>query len=349
MLFLGNPFGRGFRATRSLMKAAMLVAANAVEIHDTDVPSLAAGEVQIKPIRAGICGSDLSLYTGHRNPPRFPFTLGHEVVARVTAVAPGVTKLKVGDRVVVEPNYTCGTCRFCTSGRGNICPNKRSTGVTVPGVFADYASIPAEFAWPVPDSVSDIDAATIEPLAVSVHAVKQSGCKAGDTIAIVGCGVIGLLLVHVAVAKGVRVIAHDRVPIKREMAARLGALVPETDDLAKLWLDEGVSRVFECAGTVGSTEAAIGSAPRGSKVLILGLATSPASFVPLRLVREGVTIEPSLIYDHPDDFVTTIQMVANRVLVPSRIVTDTLPFASTNEALQLANTGQSGKVHLAFE
>ena len=330
------------------MKAGMLIGANQIEVRDVDAPALLDQEVMIQPVRAGVCGSDVSLYLGHRQPPYLPFIIGHEVVARVVAVAPGVTKVAAGERVVVEPNYTCGTCRFCRSGRGNICPNKKSTGVSVPGVFADYASVPAEFVWPVPDAISDADAATIEPLAVSLHAVLQSDARAGDTVAVLGCGVVGLLLIHVAVAKGVRVLAHDRFPEKLEMASRLGAKAVDSDDLAGLWKQEDVSTVFECAGVTATAEASIGSAPRGSKVLLLGLSTAPASFVPLRLVREGVRIEPSLIYDHPTDFELAIRLVAEGRLRPSSIVTDTFPFANIGQALDLASTGQSGKVHLQF-
>jgi L-iditol 2-dehydrogenase len=330
------------------MKAAVLLGPSHVEVRDVDAPTLSESEVMIQPLRAGVCGSDVSLYVGHRQPPYVPFILGHEVVARVVAVAPGVTKVAVGQRVIVEPNYTCGVCRFCRAGRGNICPNKRSTGVSVPGIFADYAAIPAEFTWPVPDTISDADAATIEPLAVSLHALLQSGARAGDTVAVVGCGVVGLLLIHVAVAKGVRVLAHDLFPEKLEMAVRLGATVSAAEDVAALWKEENVSTVFECAGVASTTELSIGSAPRGSTVMLLGLSTAPASFVPLRLVREGIRIEPSLIYDHPGDFTMAISLVAERTLAPASIVTDTMPFGSIGPALEIARTGKAGKVHVTF-
>jgi threonine dehydrogenase-like Zn-dependent dehydrogenase len=299
-------------------------------------------------VRAGVCGSDVSLYLGHRQPPRFPFIIGHELVGRVAAVAPGVTKVAVGQRVVVEPNYTCGECRFCRSGRGNICPNKKSMGVSVPGCFAEYATAPAEFTWPVPDAIPDADAASIEPLAVSLHALLQSGARAGDTVAVVGCGVVGLLLAHVAASREVRVLALDQFPEKLEMAARLGAAVTLKDDVAGQWKRENVSVVFECAGAAATTELSIAQAPRGSTVMLLGLSTAPASFVPLRLVREGVRIEPSLIYDHPADFTEAIRLVGDKTLSPATIVTETFPFASISHALDVASTGKAGKVHLAF-
>jgi L-iditol 2-dehydrogenase len=330
------------------MKAAALLGPNQIEIRDADIPTLAEHDVLIQPIRAGICGSDVSLYVGHRQPPYFPFTIGHEFVGRVSAVGAGVTRLSVGQRVIVEPNYVCGACRFCLSGRGNICPNKKSMGVNVIGCFGEATVAPEEFTWPVPDGVPDAEAASIEPLAVSLHALLQSGARSGDTVAVVGCGVVGLLLIHVAAAQGIRTIAHDRFPGKLEMAARLGATAAGSDDAAAVWLREDVSTVFECAGVTATTELSIAAAPRGSKVLLLGLSAVPASFVPLRLVREGVRIEPSLIYDHPADFESAIRLVAEGTLSPATIVTDTFPFASIGRALDVASTGRSGKVHVQF-
>jgi threonine dehydrogenase-like Zn-dependent dehydrogenase len=326
------------------MKAALLLTPRKIEIREIAQPEPAEGEVLIQPIRVGICGSDVSFYLGHRPAP-YPFVLGHELVGRVAAVAKGVTKLAAGQRVIVEPNYPCGNCAFCRSGRGTICPNKRSMGVNVPGCLADYVAAPAEFVWALPDSISDLDAATIEPLTVSLHAVLKSGAAIGDTVAVVGCGVVGLLLIHVAVRQGIRVLAHDKIESKLEWAQRLGAIPSRAEDVVKLWHSENVTTVFECAGVTPTVELALGSAPRGALVMLLGLSSSPAAFVPLRLVREGIRIEPSLIYDHPADFARAIALVAGGTLHPSCVVTDSLPFDSVGRALEMASSGQAGKIH----
>ena len=326
------------------MKAAFLIEPGKVEFREISRPEPAPGEVLIQPIRVGICGSDVSFFSGHRAT-SYPHLLGHELVGRVVAAANGVTKFAIGARVIVEPNYTCGSCHFCLSGRGCICPNKKSMGVTAPGCFADYVAAPAEYVWQLPDNISDLDAATIEPLAVSVHALVKSGARAGDTVAVVGCGGIGLLLIHAAVAEGVRVLAHGRSSNKLDRARQLGAVaVPNDADVTELWREQGVSSVFETAGSTATVELAIGAAPRGSTVLLLGLSSSPASFVPLRLVRESVRIEPSLIYDHPSDFARTIELVANGALHPSCIVTSTFPFEEIGRALEVANGGPVSKV-----
>lgn len=330
------------------MKAAFLLAPRQVEVRQTDSPRAGAGEVLIEPLRAGVCGSDVSFYQGHRSPPAYPLLLGHEMVGRVCAVGNGVTRLAVGQRVVVEPNYPCGNCAFCRAGRGNICPNKRSLGVTIAGCFAEQFVAPAEFVWPVPDIIGDADAATIEPLAVSLHALWQSGAQLGDTVAVLGCGATGLLLIQAAVAQGVRVLAHDKFEDKRAMARQLGALVPDGGDVAKVWQAENVTTVFECAGVTSTVDLALQAVPRGGQVVLMGLASEQASFIPLRLVREEIRISGSIIYDHPKDFERSIALTAAGVLQPARIVTDTLAFDEIIGALDRASTGQSGKIHVVF-
>ena len=330
----------------NLIKTAFLEDVRKVSIHETAAPQPAEDEVLIRPILTAICGSDVSFFEGHRKPPAYPMCLGHEVVGTIAALGENVSKLTVGQRVIVEPNYPCGKCKFCLNGKGNICPNKKSLGVSIPGCFSELFVAPAEFCFPIPDSISDADAVTIEPLTVSLHALWQSGVQAGDTISVLGCGSTGLLLIQAARSQGVNVLAHDKVRRKLEMAQRLGAEISDEQDLAKLWQEKNVRTVFECAGSSATVEIALNSAPRGSEVILIGLSASPASFQPLRFVREGLHLSGSLIYDHPSDFKKAISLVEGKVLSPSAIVSDTFPFESIQEAMQTAATGEAGKVLL---
>ncbi len=327
------------------MKAALLLGPGRIEIADAAEPILSEDDVVIQPQFAGICGTDLSFYSGHRQVP-YPFVLGHEVVGRVLSPCQAGTKLKPGQRVIVEPNYPCGACAWCRAGRGAICPQKRSMGVNVPGCFSERAVAPADFVWPLPDSISDRDAATIEPLAVSLHGLLASGVRAGETVAVLGCGVVGLLLIHAALAEGVRVVAHDSVAEKLEMARRMGAIPSGSEDTGQVWQKENVTAVFECAGVSATLELALSAAPRGAQVILLGLASTPVSFVPMRLVREGINIRTSMIYDHPADFANAIDRVAKGTLHPARVVTHTFPLESIREAFETAGTGVAGKVHI---
>jgi L-iditol 2-dehydrogenase len=328
------------------MKAALLLSPENIKISEIADPQLGPDQVMIRPSCVGLCGTDISIYQGHRSV-YYPFVLGHEIIGSIAAVGSAVTKFCAGQRVLVEPNYPCGSCRLCRAGRGAICAQKGSMGVNLPGCLSEYAVAPAEFVWRLPDSIVDEDAATIEPLAVSMHALIQSGARSGDTVAVLGCGVVGMLLIHAAAAGGVRVIAHDRFADKLRMAEALGAMpVTELDDPAGLWERETVTTVFECAGASATVELALKAAPRGAQVILLGLASSPASFLPMRLVREGINIETSMIYDHPADFAHTINEVAGGALRPACVVTHTFPFESIQTAIRLASTGEAGKIHI---
>ncbi len=327
------------------MRAALLMSPSKIEIQKIAEPTVRIDEVLIQPIRVGICGTDISFYLGHRSPGSYPFVLGHELVGRIAATGEHVDNFKIGQRVIVEPNYPCGECALCWSGRGNICAKKESMGVTVPGCFADFVTAPAKFVWSLPESISDLDAASIEPLTVSLHALFQSRATIGDTVAVVGCGVIGLLLIHAAVRQGINVLAHDKIESKLQMATSLGAIACQSNELKGLWQKENVSTVFECAGASATVELALSSAPRGAQLILLGLSSSSASFVPLRLVREGVRVEGSIIYDHPSDFSRAIALVEKGALKPSCIVNDTFQFDSLANAFEFASTGHAAKVH----
>lgn len=326
------------------MKAALLQSPENIVIGDISIPPLAKDEVRIQPAYAGICGTDISVYKGHRDV-TFPFIPGHEFLGQVVAVGEQAGKIRVGQRVIVEPNYPCGTCALCRKGRGAVCAHKGAMGVNMPGCFSEYANAPAEFVWPVPDAVSDQDAVTIEPLTVSLHGFLQSGVQKGDTVVVLGCGVVGLLLIHVAASMGVRVIAGDRYPDKLAMACTFGAeIMPEGEDAATYWDQQDVITVFECAGVPETVELALQAAPRGSNVMLLGLSSRPASFVPVRVVREGINIHTSMIYDHPADFARAIELVTSGVLQPSRVVTHTYAFEDIGKALEFAATGKAGKI-----
>ena len=144
-----------------------------------------------------------------------------------------------------------------------------------------------------------------------------------------------------------RVIAHDRFAEKLEMARKLGAMVIlEGEDAAQVWQKEDVTTVFECAGATPTVELALETAPRGAQVILLGLSSSPARFIPMRIVREGINIRTSMIYDHPADFAHAIDLVAKGKLHPACVVTHTYSFESIEQALKHAGTGEAGKIHI---
>ncbi|MEZ0540096.1 zinc-dependent alcohol dehydrogenase [Fibrella arboris] len=333
------------------MKAAFLQTPNQIQFHNVSVPEPGPGEVRIKLKTVGICGSDVHLFLGHRLLPK-PTIIGHEGLGHIDQLGAGVTGRSVGERVVIEPNIPCRQCRYCWSGRGTICVNKRVIGVNEAGCFAEYIVLPADFCWHVPDTITDADAVTIEPMAVAVHALLASSAKPGDTIAVIGLGAIGLLLTHLGLALGYRVVVTELSATKRRLAESMGAVAfvsAGTPDephkaLAEAWLANEVCAVFECAGVAATASLAMAAAPRGSEVVLVGLSGDAAAFTPLKIAREGIHLVPSIVYDHPADFRRTIQLISSGVVRPGFIISSQVTLNDLQQALETAALGEATKI-----
>lgn len=327
------------------MKAAFLDAPRQLTIRTVPIPEPRAGEVRVRLSRVGICGSDVHLFLGHR-PLAQPTIIGHEGYGYIDALGDGVTTRRAGERVVIEPNIPCMHCRFCRQGRGNICLNKRVVGLTEAGCFAEYICLPEAFCWPVPDAVSTADAVCVEPTAVSLHALSLSSARPGDAIAIVGLGAIGLLLSHVALRLGYRVLVSELNAVKRQQAVREGAIAVAGDApaLNAIWEAHEVVAVFECAGSAGTASLVTAAAPRGAEIILVGLSEQPAQFTPLRMAREGISLIPSIIYRHPTDFRRTLDLIARQTITPSAIISGTYPLDRLQSAFEQAITGHESKL-----
>jgi 2-desacetyl-2-hydroxyethyl bacteriochlorophyllide A dehydrogenase len=331
-------------APQKLMQAAMLTAPRQIDITTVPVPIPRHGEVRIKMKSVGICGSDVHLFSGHRPDLIYPKIIGHEGYGHVDMLGEGVSHLAIGDRVVIEPNYPCMTCEFCRQGRGNICPNKRIIGVLEQGCFAEYAIVPEPFAWRVPQTISDDDAVVIEPTAVALHAVLTSRACPGDTIAVVGLGSIGMLVADIAIQLGYRVIATDPMPEKTYTAETRGAII----SVPEQWEAQEVVAIIECSGSADALSTAFQNAPRGSEIIVVGLAEKSSALSEFQVARRGLSLVPSMIYDHPQDFKRTIQLIASGKISPSKIISRRLSFDNIDEALEVASQGFDTKVVMDF-
>jgi L-iditol 2-dehydrogenase len=332
------------------MKGAFLIQPKKIEIRELPVPEPKWGEIRIRLQKAGICGSDVHLFLGHRLLQQ-PVIIGHEGLGIVDKTGGGIT-LQAGDRVVIEPNIPCRHCIWCMSGRGNICINKRVLGVTENGCFAEYITVPHEFCRPVPATMSDDDAVTIEPAAVAYHALFSASSKPGDSIAVVGLGAIGLLITQLALRLGYKVLATDINEHKLKVAAAMGALSvvsnsnPETAilQLSTACIENNVTALFECGGSEITASIITAIAPRGSEIILAGLSEKMATFQPLKIVREDIRIIPSIIYDHPLDFKRTIQLIQSKIFEPGKIISGEYKLGQLQSALEEAAGGAASKL-----
>ncbi len=326
------------------MKAGVLVSPGNIQIKELPLPEPSEGELRVRLTQTGICGSDVHLFLGHRKLSK-PTVIGHEGLGFIDKKGPKTT-LELGQRVVIEPNIPCGHCRLCRDGRGDICPAKRVLGNTEDGCFAEYICLPEAFCHAVPSEITDEDAVLTEPTAVALHALKLAGLRAGEPIAIIGLGAIGLLINHLAISMGYRTYVSEPNPAKVARAIAEGALAGSGDSnaLRRQWEDAGVVAVFESAGAAQTVNLALESAPRGAKVILLGLSTDPASFVPLDLVRSGISILSSIIYDHPFDFAETLRLMAEGTIHPGKFISSVDSLTDLQEALERAAAGNETKV-----
>jgi (R,R)-butanediol dehydrogenase / meso-butanediol dehydrogenase / diacetyl reductase len=238
----------------------------------------APGEVVIEVARAAICGTDSSEWAHGPLLTRPPVVLGHEFVGRVVATGSAVDEIAIGERVVCGAGVSCGECEWCRAGRTNLCAGYSTIGLHRDGGLAEYVSSPARICLRVPEGVSDEAAATAQPLAVALHAVRRSGVEEGQSCAVIGAGGIGAFIIAAAAARASPLIALDIDVDRLATALRLGADVAidvrgQTIEQAILSETggEGAQVVIESSGAPDAPAAALAAARRGGRVLLVGL------------------------------------------------------------------------------
>ncbi|SLM19810.1 Alcohol dehydrogenase GroES domain protein [uncultured spirochete] len=287
------------------MKALILKEYMHLEIADVPAPQISAPDDVLIRIKAtAICGSDvhgIDGSTGRRQP---PLTMGHEAAGLVAAVGPGVKNVATGDRVTFDSTIWCGECHFCRRGEVNLCDNRRVLGVSCDeyrreGTFAEYVVVPERIIYRLPESVAFEEAALTEPVSVAMHAFRITNMQPGESAAVVGSGLIGLLLIQIIRSYSPHLIfAFDTDSQRRAAALRAGAdfaLDPADPASQKKVLDmtegRGVDRVFEAVGASAPIATAVAAARKGGTVTLIGN-ISPKAEIPLQSV---VTREISLI------------------------------------------------------
>ena len=286
------------------MKAAVFYRKGDLRIVDMPRPVTGTGEVLVKVLACGVCGTDVHIYHGDEGAAKTPAgtVLGHEFAGIVEEVGAGVTTVKVGDRVCVDPNQLCGSCRWCLGGKGHFCENMVGIGTTVHGGFAQYCAVAASQVYKVADSTSCEMAAMTEPLACCLHGIDLTGIVPGDTVAIIGGGMIGQLMVQLSRLSGAAKIALiEPVESKRQQALALGADVaidPTAEDAAAALASlSPVNVVIECVGKPATMAQAIDIAGQKATVMLFGL-TSPQEELtvrPFEMFKKELTIKTSYI------------------------------------------------------
>lgn len=332
------------------MKAAVLKKPMEIAVEEIPVPGPGAGEVLVKVMAVGVCGSDVHYYEHGRIGPYVvssPLILGHECAGVVAACGEGVSRFKPGDRVAIEPGVTCGRCAFCKTGRYNLCPDVNFLATPpVDGAFVQYLVHREDFLFPIPDTMSFEEAALNEPFSVAIHALNRAGFRPGQTAAVIGLGPVGLMTVAAAKAFGASlIIGSDREPERMKAALKLGAdvVIEAGQDTARKIHESsggaGVDAAFETAGHPLAVRTAFQSVRRGGRMSVIGLPADPeVSFnIPYLCDNE---IEIYGIFRYANTYEQGISLLSAGIPGIQHLITDRFDLDKTEEALQRALTNK---------
>jgi len=295
--------------------------------------------VLVEVSAVGVCGSDVHYYEEGRIGSfvvEEPLILGHESMGTVVALGEGATKHEAGDRVTLEPGIPDGTCRECRAGRYNLCPNVRFFATPpIDGAFANYVTVFEDFAFSLPDELSDNAGALMEPLSVGIWANRKAGTRAGDRVLITGAGPIGLLAMQVALAEGATEVAVTDVAEERlNLARKTGAT--RTVNVAEEPLSETdieADTLIECSGN----ERALGDGirclrPAGTAVVV-GMGPEEMTSVPLAFVQTS-EIWLTGTFRYANTYPAAISLAATGKVNLDAIVTSAYGLEETDSALR---------------
>ncbi len=324
-------------------KAIVMTKIGCFEMKDIPMPEVGDEDVLVKMEYVGICGSDVHFFeSGHcgASTCEVPFILGHEVAGTVVAVGSNVKTHKAGDRVALEPGQTCGKCEYCKSGYYNLCEDVVFLA-TPPydGALMKYAAYLAHMAFKLPENVSTMEGALVEPLSVGIHAVRQGDVGLGSTVMVTGTGCIGLVTMLAAKAMGAsQIIVSDIFDKRLEKAKAMGAthIINAAKENAVQKVNEytngrGVDVVFETSGNAASIGQTVHAVRRGGTVVMIGysaLEEVPYNFG--RMIDKEVSIKS--VFRYRNIYPIAIQAISSGKISIKDIVTHKFSFENSQQA-----------------
>ncbi|WP_291049673.1 2,3-butanediol dehydrogenase [Herbiconiux sp.] len=321
------------------MKASLYYGQRDLRVEEIAEPEVRPGTVKIKVEWTGICGTDLHEYEdgptfcpapGHPHPltgETVPVVLGHEMAGVVAEVGEGVTHVKPGDRVAVEPYITCGECEYCVNGPYNLCVKMGYYGLSGwGGGFAEYVVVGANRVFDLGEISTEVGA-LVEPLSVAHHAIRRSGAKPGDSVAVFGAGPIGLFIISILKALGIDdVYSVELSSVRKEKAKAAGVvrvLDPSVDDVVSILQEAtggyGVNVAFEAVGASPALQAAIDATRSGGTVVNVSIWSKKAEIDMFGLVMREITLKGTSAYK--DDHADVIELLQSGKLTVEQFIT----------------------------
>lgn len=326
------------------MKVAVYYSNDDVRIEERPVPRIQDGEILVRMRASGICGTDVMQWYRTQKAPR---VLGHEMAGEIVETGSGVEKFRKGDRVFVSHHVPCYRCRYCDAGNYTACKSLH-TGNYDPGGFSEYIRVPEENVrfgtFLLPGAMTYEDAAMIEPLACVVSGQKDLGLKKGQTVAIIGSGISGLLHLQVAKLKGTTVVATDISKCRLDTASEFGAdhvfdAAEYSADALKA-INNGMlaDRVILCAGAKQAIDHAVSSIDRKGKILFFAVAEGDITIPSLRFWREEIAI--SFSYGaSPEDLREAMDLIEHGMVDVRKMITHRIPLSGIQMGFRLVSAG----------
>ncbi len=332
------------------MKAAVFIGGGQpLEIRDVPVPEPGAGQVRVRVAGCGMCHTDLH-YLDH-GVPTFkepPIILGHEPAGTVAATGPGVTSTKEGDRVLIPAVLSCGRCAYCRAGRENLCDRLAMLGNHIDGAYAEYVMAPADELVPVPDGMP-LEQICIVADAVSTpyHAVtRRAKVRPGESVAVVGCGGVGLNVVQCATLAGASVIALDVNPERLATARALGAThtldpsqTDRPDKVIRKLTGGGVDAAFEAIGNPTTINLAFNLLRRGGRLCVIGFSHHPVELSAAKIMFHELEIIGSLGCGG-GEYPEILDLVCRGALRLDLLVSGTIPLEEINTGMDRLRAGE---------
>ncbi|NJC83935.1 NAD(P)-dependent alcohol dehydrogenase [Planosporangium mesophilum] len=326
-------------------RAAVLHGVNDLRIEARPTPRPGPGELLVEVRSVGVCGSDVHYYQ-HGRIGRYvveqPLVLGHEASGVVVAAGPGADASRVGERVAIEPGIPCGRCTRCRTGHYNLCPDVRFFATPpIDGAFARYVAINQDFAYPVPDTLDDDEAALIEPLSVGLWASWRAGIRGGERVLVTGAGPIGLVAVQVARALGAaEVIVTDLNRRRLGLAADLGATSVIDLTRESVPADLGADILLECSGAPQALVDGIRALAAAGTAVAVGMGPAADAVVPLQLIQNREIVLTGT-FRYANTYPKAIALAAAGRIQLRSLVTGRYDLDHTEEALTAGSSDPS--------
>ena len=316
------------------MKAVRMIEAGKwLEVQEIPVPEIDEKDILVRVRAAGICHSDAHYRAGRSVMGMMPITLGHEVAGSVERVGAQVSNVKIGDRVCLHYNISCGNCYYCKMGQEQFCDTVKMLGHHVDGGYAEYIAIPARNAVPLPDEIPFEQGATLMcASATAFHALGKGRVKAGETVAVFGVGGLGLSAIQLAKAMGaVEVYAVDIQQDKLELASEYNAIpidagrVDAVEEIRRLTKGRGVNVAIEMIGLRKTMEQAIDSIGNLGRAVMVGMNQQPISInTYLQVLGKEAEIIGSNDH-HLEELPVLVDLARRKILDTSRVVSQVIP------------------------